>query len=63
MNEELRAKLESWLLSDDPVQRQHAKFRLSLTDEQAQVMADVVRATRLIAENPPQATDQRCCGG
>lgn len=63
MTNELRTTLEAWLLSDDPIQRRHAEFRLALTSEQVQPETDADRAARLIAENPPQSTDKRCCGG
>jgi hypothetical protein len=52
MTPELRAELERWLLSPDPVERRHAEWRLSVTDQQ---LADAARAARLIAESPPGA--------
>lgn len=33
MTPDVRAHLESWLASDDPVRRKHAEWRLSLPDD------------------------------
>jgi hypothetical protein len=65
MTPELRATLESWLASPDPVLRRAARWRLSVTDAE---LADAARAARLIAEFPPGAQPapgdrQPCCNG
>ncbi len=48
MNPELLATLRKWQASDDPVQRRHAEWRLSVTDQQ---LADAARAARLVPCN------------
>ncbi len=61
MSPELLAVLRKWQASNDPVERAHARWRLSVTDQD---LADAARAAQITAENPPQPGDSKpCCNG
>ena len=75
MTPDLHAMLLDWLANGDDLHRRHAEHRLSMPDaigyvsppavpgakpEVRMVESDMVRAARLIRENPPDGRGKTC---